>query len=216
MRIGTLLWLFLAALAGGALFAISYDVLALEEDLEDLNRAIVEEQTAIRVLQAEWSYLNNPSRLRTLTDEVADLQPVGPGQILAGLDALPYPLPVSLGDEVDDGPGDGDGAAEAGGRALASLPVPGRKPAAPPARRPTVTASAPTPAAPSAPPRPATAPVRTATPEPPAPPPVAPVRTATAEPPAPPPAAPRAGADAIDLLLAGIESRGSTTGQAEQ
>lgn len=196
MRIGTLLWLFLAVLAGGALFAISYDVLALEEDLEDLNRAIVEEQTAIRVLQAEWSYLNNPSRLRTLTDEVADLQPVGPGQILAGLDALPYPLPVL----VDDEAGDDDGATEADVRALASLPVPSRRPAAPPPR-PTVTASAPAPTASPAPRRPATAPVRAATPEPPAP---------------PPAAAPRAGADAIDLLLAGIEAGGGATGQAQQ
>ena len=121
MRIGTLVWLILAALASGALFSISYTVLALEEELEGLNHAIVEEQTAIRVLEAEWSYLNSPARLQTMIDDLTELQPMRPGQILASVDGVPHPLPVLTEPVLAE---EETGAQEADGGAVAGLPMP--------------------------------------------------------------------------------------------
>lgn len=48
---------------GYALFAVKYRVQALESELARLNGAIAAEQEALRVLAAEWSYLNRPAVL---------------------------------------------------------------------------------------------------------------------------------------------------------
>ena len=61
---GTLLWLALAIVAGAGLFHVSYRVQSLEENLTQVNRDILREQETIHVLRAEWSYLNEPTRLR--------------------------------------------------------------------------------------------------------------------------------------------------------
>lgn len=227
MRIGTLVWLILAALASGALFSISYTVLALEEELEGLNHAIVEEQTAIRVLEAEWSYLNSPARLQTMIDDLTELQPMRPGQILASVDGVPHPLPVLTEPVLAE---EETGAQEADGGAVADLPMPGRRPMAP-ARRPsppapavaTPAAAPATPAAVVAPPppqpnrqaAPATSTVTTMTHSPPA---TMPARAAAPLPAErlPEAAAPRAGADAIDLMLAGIRRGGDPVADGAQ
>jgi hypothetical protein len=47
-------------------FAIKYDVQDLEAEYQSLNRQIERDRQAIHVLKAEWSYLNEPKRLREL------------------------------------------------------------------------------------------------------------------------------------------------------
>jgi hypothetical protein len=99
-------WLFwggLIAAAGGVLFQTSYDVQDLEDKLAGLNRKIVEEQESIQVLKAEWSYLNDPTKLEELATAHLALQPVEARQFLAldqlpmrpapAPDALPQPVP---------------------------------------------------------------------------------------------------------------------------
>lgn len=93
IRLGVLMWVWLIAGAAGVLFNVSYDVTALEDDLATLNRDIVREQEAIRVLRAEWSYLNQPERLRTLAEELTSLVPIAPSQVIESAAALPMPLP---------------------------------------------------------------------------------------------------------------------------
>ncbi len=93
IRLGVLMWVWLIAGAAGVLFHVSYDVTALEEDLSALNRDIVREQEAIRVLRAEWSYLNQPERLRNLARELTSLVPITPGQVIESAAVLPMPLP---------------------------------------------------------------------------------------------------------------------------
>jgi hypothetical protein len=53
-----------------------------ERDLAALKAAIVSEQEAIRVLKAEWSYLNQPERLQTLAREHLPLTQTGAQQIV--------------------------------------------------------------------------------------------------------------------------------------
>ncbi|HET8729014.1 MAG TPA: hypothetical protein VFO41_16045, partial [Alphaproteobacteria bacterium] len=84
------------------------EVRGLEEQLGRLNRDILQEQEAIRVLRAEWAYLNHPARLRDLAAQYSPLAPTKQSQIIASLEAIPMPLP---------------GAPE-----MPGYPVPGRKP----------------------------------------------------------------------------------------
>ncbi len=99
-------WLFwggLIAAAGGVLFQTSYDVQDLEEKLAGLNRKIVSEQESIQVLKAEWSYLNDPTKLEEMARAHLALQPVEARQFLAldmvpmrpapAPDAVPQPVP---------------------------------------------------------------------------------------------------------------------------
>ncbi|MGQ9365402.1 cell division protein FtsL [Azospirillum sp. ST 5-10] len=85
-----LFWLGLAAVAGGVLFETSYDVQELEEQLASLNRKIVQEQEAIQVLKAEWSFLNDPSRLESLARAHLNLGPTDARQFVASIEALPF------------------------------------------------------------------------------------------------------------------------------
>ncbi|CAO3413629.1 cell division protein FtsL [Azospirillum endophyticum] len=84
-------WLFwggLIAAAGGVLFQTSYDVQDLEEKLAGLNRKIIQEQESIQVLKAEWSYLNDPTKLEQMAQAYLALQPTEPRQYLA-MDVIP-------------------------------------------------------------------------------------------------------------------------------
>jgi len=48
----------------------------LETKLVRLNRAIVADQEMIQVLNAEWSYLNQPQNLETLSRRFLELEPI--------------------------------------------------------------------------------------------------------------------------------------------
>lgn len=65
-----IVWLALAGIAGFALFSISFKVQHLETELAKLNKKILEEQNAVHVLRAEWSYLNRPANIEALAHEL--------------------------------------------------------------------------------------------------------------------------------------------------
>ncbi len=93
MRGATILWAMLAAVAGTGLFLLKYEVQAQEEHLRDLRKDIVETEESIHVLRAEWSYLNDPLRLREEAERHLGLHPLKPAQILASVDVLPMAGP---------------------------------------------------------------------------------------------------------------------------
>lgn len=90
---GFLIWMALGVIASGVLFHTSYRVQDLETRLAALDRDILEEQEAIQVLKAEWSYLNEPARLEQLATRYLILQPTGADQI-GSLETIPAKLPV--------------------------------------------------------------------------------------------------------------------------
>jgi len=94
IRLGTLLWMLLVALSGYAMFQVKYEVAQLEDEDLRLNRQIVASRERIRVLGAEWSFLNQPARLDQLVKRHLTLGPIGTSQI-GRLDQLPrrYPMP---------------------------------------------------------------------------------------------------------------------------
>jgi hypothetical protein len=88
MRAVTLLWAVLAAVAGTGLFLLKYQVQAEERHLRDVRKDIAGSEQAIHVLKAEWSYLNDPMRLREQAERHLDMRPMRANQIVA-IDAIP-------------------------------------------------------------------------------------------------------------------------------
>jgi cell division protein FtsL len=93
--IGTILWTCLAGAVGVGLFSVKHEVKEQEQRLSQLNRDIQREQEAIHVLKAEWSYLNDPTRLRALSEKHLGMRPVVPTQV-ATLDSIARPLAPAL------------------------------------------------------------------------------------------------------------------------
>lgn len=131
IRTHALIWTVLVAGAVGVLFYTSHQTQELEAELEARHSAVIAQREAIRILRAEWAYLNEPGRLRELARRHTPLGPAMPVQIVASPDDIPAALP-GLG-------------------ALPGLPLPPRKPApgqapmvsATPEAAPTQTAQAP-------------------------------------------------------------------------
>tara|TARA_B100000686_G_scaffold339697_2_gene414188 strand:+ start:121 stop:465 length:345 start_codon:yes stop_codon:yes gene_type:complete len=82
----------LVAILAFGLYKLKYEVQELEARYATVNRAIVAEQEAIRVLNAEWSFLNNPKRLANLSERYLELRPVGADRFVC-LDDIPIRHP---------------------------------------------------------------------------------------------------------------------------
>jgi len=90
MRIKTLLlWLALMVPAGFAIYQVKFEVQQLEASRRTLEKEIKAEKDAIRVLRAEWSHLNEPSRIESLSDRHLGLKPVDQQQMLA-IEDVPF------------------------------------------------------------------------------------------------------------------------------
>ncbi len=132
MRHGaTILWAMLATVAATGLFLLKYQVQAEEQRLHHLQKQIVQTKGEIHILQAEWSYLNEPTRLRELAELDLKLEPIKPIQI-ATIDSFPLVGPHT------DTPGlpAGHALAQAQSPQPAAAPVALRQPPAAPALRP--------------------------------------------------------------------------------
>lgn len=139
----------LAGAVGIGLFFIKHEVKEQEARLAELNHEIQSNQEAMHVLKAEWSYLNDPARLRTLSEKHLSMKVMGPKQI-ASLDTLPA----------------GSGPAYAGAREPVPAPAMARTETSAPAvlAHAGAPASAPVKAAPAAPAVLAKAPAKPTTP----------------------------------------------------
>ncbi len=96
MRGMTILWTMLALMVGISLFLLKYEVQSLEERLAALDGEIRRNQESLHVLKAEWSYLNDPARLRELNERHLELKPYLPEQVIAIAD-----LPMAAPDTPD-------------------------------------------------------------------------------------------------------------------
>jgi len=94
-RLSLPVWLVLVIAAGFCMFQIKFAVQELEHQLGQTNRDIQRAQDQIRVLKAEWSYLNEPGRLSDLNRRHLGLAPVSAKQ-MENLAELPQRLDVAL------------------------------------------------------------------------------------------------------------------------
>ena len=110
----SLLWCALAVAVMIGAFQIKYQVQALVEDTAAIRTNIAATRTDVRVLEAEWAYLNSPDRLADLASRHLGLAPLKPQQVVgaarvshvAGLPAAkdetaagraPYATPINAG-----------------------------------------------------------------------------------------------------------------------
>ena len=91
-RLTGILGLTVAAVAALFLFAVKQEVRQMEDDLRAAHRDILEQQEAIHVLETEWSYLNQPSRIADLAKRHLGLQPIAATRIVR-LEDLPLRAP---------------------------------------------------------------------------------------------------------------------------
>jgi hypothetical protein len=81
IRISAIIWVVVLALLGIGLFQVKYNVQSQERQLREVRKQIEANYSAIHVLEAEWSYLNDPLRLADLARRHTELVPTTPGQI---------------------------------------------------------------------------------------------------------------------------------------
>ena len=74
MRRSTLLWSVLAISVVIGLFVVKHSVQTLEDRLHALNADIITDRDAIQVMEAEWSYLNQPARLEALSKRLLGME----------------------------------------------------------------------------------------------------------------------------------------------
>ena len=82
MRKTTLLSLLLAVFCGTGIFHTSQKVHDEREKIATIEAAIGKEEESLRVLNAEWSYLNQPTRLEKLAKTYLRLAPLKGGQFV--------------------------------------------------------------------------------------------------------------------------------------
>ncbi|MFA7429640.1 MAG: hypothetical protein WCZ23_05760 [Rhodospirillaceae bacterium] len=106
MRSMTILWGVLAIACGIGLFLVKHQVQATEADLRQMQHQVRSDRSTIRVLEAEWTYLNDPARLSALSERVLGLVPLRPQQVvaMASLPVRPDAAPTQyFGGEINLG-----------------------------------------------------------------------------------------------------------------
>ena len=68
---------------GVLVFVTAQHMHQAQTNLQTLNRQIAQERDNLRVLQAEWTYLNNPDRLEKLATTLFGLEPLDGKQYVA-------------------------------------------------------------------------------------------------------------------------------------
>jgi cell division protein FtsL len=93
MRPTSIIWLGVILMTGIAVFSVKSAVAGLEEELLRVRKEVAHDQEAIHVLNAEWSYLNQPTRLAELAKRhLPLLQPIATVQYAdqGRLEQLPW------------------------------------------------------------------------------------------------------------------------------
>jgi hypothetical protein len=81
-KIALIAWLTACAVSIWFAFHIKYKVQELEAELGIAQIGIESDREAIRVLEAEWSFLNQPSHLADLAERYLDFKPMLATQVV--------------------------------------------------------------------------------------------------------------------------------------
>lgn len=63
------------------MFQVKYKVYNLKRDLVEINRQLAADKSSIRVLKAEWAYLNKPERVEKLVNKYLKMSNVEVAQV---------------------------------------------------------------------------------------------------------------------------------------
>ena len=126
-RLGALFWLGLVLASGFLTFSVKYTAQRIDDQLQRTRKEIVADKEQIRVLNAEWAYLNRPSRLADLNQRFLHLAPIGAKQLAQRIADIPLRAPPAAMAEVAAASRAGDGA-EWARRLLATADPPAAEP----------------------------------------------------------------------------------------
>jgi hypothetical protein len=93
IRLSALFWLILVSATGFAMFAVKYEVQALADQLAHTTRQADDAQRDVRVLDADWAYLNGPDALAAMNQRYLSLLPIATRQLIASVADLPMRPP---------------------------------------------------------------------------------------------------------------------------
>ncbi len=79
----------LVVVSGSLLMDVSHQVQVVEGDIKAQKRSIVREEEAVRVLKAEWAYLNDPARLERLVSGSVGLYAPNASDIISEVGVIP-------------------------------------------------------------------------------------------------------------------------------
>ena len=79
-------------MAGIALFGLKHQVETKDRALKALYQQMTEDQQAIRVLNAEWAYLNSPDHLQDLSTRYLGLKALSSDHLVQKVTHLPWRL----------------------------------------------------------------------------------------------------------------------------
>lgn len=86
--------------AGAGLFLLKHAVEAKQEHLAALKSRYLEDQKAVRVLEAEWAYLNSPEYLQALAERYLGLDTTAATHVVSSTRMIPArtepPAPVTF------------------------------------------------------------------------------------------------------------------------
>ena len=96
IRLSSMFWLLLAAAAALATFAVKYEVQALDDQLAKSRKATAAEARELRVLDAEWAYLNRPDMLAAMNQRFLSLAAIARRQLQTAIAEIPMrPAPAA-------------------------------------------------------------------------------------------------------------------------
>ncbi|HUB98080.1 MAG TPA: hypothetical protein VL993_19305 [Stellaceae bacterium] len=81
IRPSTCLSAALVVLVGYAMFQVKNEVVQQEASLARIDQRLAESRESVRNLNAEWSFLTQPTRLDTLAQHYLNLVPIGTKQL---------------------------------------------------------------------------------------------------------------------------------------
>lgn len=91
IRLSTIAIMGVAAATGFILFQTSQNVQRAEGRLRDMQQSLAREKESVRVLEAEWDYLNRPDRLEDLARQYLKIQPPLPEALVSDSSQVPVP-----------------------------------------------------------------------------------------------------------------------------
>ncbi len=91
IRLSTISIMTLAAVTGFILFQTSQNVQRAESRLRDMQQSLSRERESVRVLEAEWDYLNRPDRLEDLARQYLKIKTLSPESLVSDSRQMPEP-----------------------------------------------------------------------------------------------------------------------------
>lgn len=125
-RSGTAFWWLLVCATALATFAVKYQVRSLDRQLARVEQAAAAQDHELRVLDAEWAYLNRPAELAEMNRRFLGLLPITTRQLETKIADIPMPAPLPAPPAAQ-----GVALAAVSASGLSALPVSLEKPALP-------------------------------------------------------------------------------------